>query len=216
MLSSWLFALQYPWLYECFSSKIIRSVRVVNLDRDCRFALKWKIIPMQQLACLRVLHSQRQLNRSSSCHTWSWQVPDGWETSVNGFGSNHVVVLQDNICVQPRGTTQIWCASPYTLQMAKCNKPSRAVLQPDVHFLSRSFFFSPFAFPPLALISPYPCSRSRCPSLPGSPLCSHVTACYSFPTAGQHNPGVWGCVLELSCINLKSQAEGSPERRRPG
>lgn len=140
MLSSWLFALQYPWLYECFSSKIIRSVRVVNPDRDCRFALKWKIIPMQQLACLHVLHSQRQLNRSSSCHTWSWQVPDGWETSVNGFGSNHVVVLQDNICVQPRGTTQIWCAPPYTLQMAKCNKPSRAVLQPDVHFLSRSFF----------------------------------------------------------------------------
>lgn len=53
-------------------------------------------------------------------------------------------------------------------------------------------------FSPLALISPHPCSQSRCPSLPGPPLYSHVSACYSFPTAEQHNPGV----LEFSCINL--------------
>lgn len=53
-------------------------------------------------------------------------------------------------------------------------------------------------FSPLALISPHPCSQSRCPSLPGPPLYSHVSACYSLPTAEQHNPGV----LEFSCINL--------------
>lgn len=66
--------------------------------------------------------------------------------------------------------------------------------------LSRSF--SPFAFSLLWLFFPLsPCSQSRCPSLPGPRLCSHVTACYSFATAGQHNPGMQGCVLQLTCIN---------------
>lgn len=87
--------------------------------------------------------------------------------------------------------------SVLTLQMAKCNLPSRAVLQPDVHFLSCSF--SPFASPPLALISPSPCSQSRCPSLLGPSLCSRVTACDYFPKGGKHNPGVQVCVLELFC-----------------
>ena len=57
-----------------------------------------------------------------------------------------------------------------------------------------SHSFSPFASLPLALISPSPCSRSRCPSLPAPALCSLETACYFCATAGQHNPGVQGVV----------------------
>lgn len=85
--------------------------------------------------------------------------------------------------------------------MAKCNLPSRAVLQPDVHFLSLALSHH-LPFPSFGSFFPLsPCSQSRCPSLPGPRLCSHVTACYSFATAGQHNPGMQGCVLQLTCIN---------------
>lgn len=103
----------------------------------------------------------------------------GCETSINSFGSKHFVVLQDKICVQPRGTTQIWCDSPYMLQMVKCNKPSRAVLQPDVHFLSRSFFFLFFLTICLPSSGSYFSISLFSVQMSDSPGFSSLFACYS-------------------------------------